>query len=106
MAQATVAIFLASILAPLVLWYLTYYFVIDRHIITSIVSRAYAQVYSIGGAIINRVNLRVYENLYLTSSSSQIRLVHIIPGPVGSQIGCKLVLGDWRTFSYEALSYI
>ena len=105
-AHATVAIFLASILAPLVLWYLTCYFVIDRHIITSIVSRAYAQVYSIGGAMINRVNLRVYENLDLTSSSSQIRLIHIIPGPVGSQIGCKLVLGDWRTFSYEALSYI
>ncbi|PVH83087.1 hypothetical protein DL98DRAFT_120388 [Cadophora sp. DSE1049] len=102
-ALATIAFFiiLAGLLIPLGL-FIIYYCVIDLRIMSRIVSR----VYSIGGTIVNRFNFRVYENLDLTALSSQIRLVHILPGPVGSKIKCKLVLGDWKTSSYEALSYV
>lgn len=64
-----------------------------------------SHLYSFVGDVINRINVRVYVDLDLAPSSSQIRLVHILPGSYHDRIRCKLIPGDWKTSPYEALSY-
>jgi len=64
-----------------------------------------SNLYSLAGDVINRINLKVYTDLDLRPSSSQIRLVQILPDRRDEGIRCKLVEGDWKTSTYEALSY-